>query len=130
MKLLDPNFSSPANTRPWVARPALSSSPFELCTIKLPSVYREYHQSRERPLPLRSLNHLIRALQQRLGNRQADRLCGLHVDAQLELGRPLDRHIGRLGALENAIHVVGDTALDIPSDRTVGHEQAEFHQRS
>jgi hypothetical protein len=32
--------------------------------IKLPSVYREFHQSRERPLPLRSLNHLIRALQQ------------------------------------------------------------------
>jgi hypothetical protein len=36
------------------------------------------------------LDHLVRSLQDPLRNRQADLLCGLHVDYQLKLRRLLD----------------------------------------
>jgi hypothetical protein len=35
----------------------------------------------------------------RLRDRQAERLSGLEIDYQLEFGRLLDRQVGRLGAL-------------------------------
>ena len=50
---------------------------------------RRSARSRHWPRPL--LNHFICAQEQRLRDRDAERLCGLHVDAELELRRPLDR---------------------------------------
>ena len=46
------------------------------------------------------LDHLIRAQQQQLRDSNAECLCGLQVDHQLELGRLLDGKIRRLGALQ------------------------------
>jgi hypothetical protein len=40
-----------------------------------------------------------------------ERLGGLTVYHQVELGRLLDRQVGRLGALENAIDIRGGTAV-------------------
>jgi hypothetical protein len=37
------------------------------------------------------LDHLISALQERLGNREAEGFRGFHVDGELEDRRPLDR---------------------------------------
>ena len=42
---------------------------------------------------------------------EAERLGGLEIDDQFELGRLLDRQVGRLGALENAAGV--DAGLPI-----------------
>ena len=41
------------------------------------------------------------------GTVEAERLCGLEVDQQLVFGRCLNRQIGRLLALEDAIDVAG-----------------------
>src|SRR5437764_7204456 len=43
------------------------------------------------------LDHLVGAREQRLRNRQSERLRGLEVDRQLEFGRLLNRQIGRVG---------------------------------
>ena len=50
------------------------------------------------------LDHLIRPLQKRRRDRQAEGLGGLEVDDQLELRRLLDGQLGGLGALENLVH--------------------------
>ena len=50
---------------------------------------------------------LIRPIQHRLWNRQADCLGGFEVDHQLELRRLLDWQIGGLGSLEDLVHVGG-----------------------
>ena len=58
------------------------------------SDYRNCPTPSQRPCPAHLLlNHIVRAQQQRLLNRDSDRLRGLHVDGELELGRPLDLHI-------------------------------------
>jgi hypothetical protein len=44
------------------------------------------------------LDHPIRPLQHRPGNRQAERLSGLEVDDQLERGHFLHREVGRFGS--------------------------------
>ena len=55
------------------------------------------------------LDDFIRGQQNGGRNFKAKRLCGLEVDHQIELGRLLDRKIGRLGAFENFIDVVACT---------------------
>ena len=57
--------------------------------------------------PPAPLDHLIRPQQQRRRDRQAERLGGLEVDDQLELGRLLDGEVGGLRALEDLVHEVG-----------------------
>src|SRR6188508_294840 len=47
--------------------------------------------------PARSLHHLIRPLQQRLRDRQAEGSGGPQVDHQLELRSLLNRQVSRLG---------------------------------
>ena len=53
----------------------------------------------QRPTSPKSLDHLIRPLQQRRRHRQPERLGSLEVDDQLELGRLLDGQVAGLGAL-------------------------------
>src|SRR5262245_725231 len=48
-----------------------------------------------------SFDHLVGALEERLGDGEAERFRGLEIDDELELGRQLHRKIGWLGALEN-----------------------------
>jgi len=54
-------------------------------------------------------DHLIRPLQERLGDGQAEGLGGLEVDDQLELGGLLDREVTWFGAPENFSHVMSGT---------------------
>lgn len=44
------------------------------------------------------LNPVVRPRQHRLRNRDCERLGGIHVDVQFELGRLLDGPVARLGA--------------------------------
>src|SRR5215469_5795615 len=50
---------------------------------------------------LLSFDDLVGAQQNRLRDRQAERLGGLEIDHQLEFGRLLDRKIGGLGDFED-----------------------------
>src|SRR5262245_5509718 len=52
-----------------------------------------------------SLDHLVGKGQQLVWNLEVERLRGLEVDGQLELRRLLDRKIGRLGSLQDAIDI-------------------------
>ena len=71
-----------------------------------------------------SLDHRVGTHQQRLRDRQPERLCGLRVDRELELRGTLDRKICRPGTLENPIHVAGDSRLEVADVRTVREEHA------
>jgi len=41
----------------------------------------------------------------------AERLCGLQIDHQFELGRLLDRQVGRFSALENLVDENGGAPI-------------------
>ena len=51
------------------------------------------------------LDDLIRPQQERLRDRQAERLGGSEIYDQLELGRLLNGEVSGLGALEDLVHV-------------------------
>ena len=57
-----------------------------------------------------SLDDLIRPVQNRLRNRQADLLGGLQIDHKLELRRLFHGKIGGLGAFQNLVHVTAARA--------------------
>src|SRR5258707_15544723 len=69
-----------------------------------------------------SLDHLIRPLQERRWNRQAEGLGGLEVDDQLELRRLLDGQVAGFCTLENPVHVHSSAPIHINSVRAIGHE--------
>ena len=74
-----------------------------------------------------SLDHLIRPIQHRLWNRQTDLLGRLEIDHQLEFRRLLDRKIGRLGSLQDFVHVIGDAPVAVREVRPVGHESTGIY---
>src|SRR4030067_1589737 len=73
----------------------------------------------------RSLDHPVRAFQQRLRHLQPELAGGLEIDAELEPGRLLDRKLRRFGALQNLVDVNGGAALQQPEIRPVTHQSAE-----
>ena len=59
-----------------------------------------------------SFDHLIGASEQRGRDCEAERFGSLEVDNQLVFGRRLDRHVGWLLALEDAIDVAGSLPVN------------------
>src|SRR5271167_3361371 len=71
-----------------------------------------------------SFDHLVGGGEQRLWDTKAERLRSLEVDDKLELRRVLHWQIGRLGTLEDAIHVGGRAAVQVDEVDTIGHQPA------
>src|SRR6266404_8044680 len=68
-----------------------------------------------------SLNYFIRAHHQRLWDGDAERLCGLDIDDQLDSGRLLDRQVGGLGAFEDLVDVDGGATVHVDNGWAIGH---------
>ena len=66
----------------------------------------------------------VRPCQQVRWNGQADLLGGFEIDYKLEFRWLLDRQVGGLSALKNAVNVVGGTPAQEARQRAVGHEEA------
>src|SRR5437016_6257441 len=60
-----------------------------------------------------SFDQFVRAQQESLGDGEADGLCGLDVNHQLELGRELHRQLAYLGAAQDAVDVRCGPAIPI-----------------
>ena len=69
-----------------------------------------------------SLYDLIRPRQHRGRDRQPQRLRGLEVDHQLELGLLFDGEVGGLGAPEDLVHVHGGAPTQGRVVGALGHE--------
>ena len=64
-----------------------------------------------------SFDHLVGELLELQRNLEAERLGGLEVDDQFELGGLLDREVDGLGSLENFIYVLGGASAIVRNAR-------------
>src|SRR5688572_31180177 len=67
-------------------------------------------------------DHLIRSLQERWRDRQAEALGGSPVDHQLEGGGLQHRQVGRLGTLEDLVDVTGGAPVQLDRIGPVGQQ--------
>src|ERR1700730_717069 len=68
------------------------------------------------------LDHMIRPLQERRRDRQAEGFGGLEVDDQLELGGLLNGQVAGLGALEDLVNIDGEPSVRVTLTRAVAHQ--------
>src|SRR5712691_1381830 len=73
-------------------------------------------------------DHLVRQEEECRRESEAERLGGLEVDDQLELGGLLDGEVPRLGAFQDAVHIVRSTAKHLRKARPIGHQPARLHK--
>src|SRR5215469_11729849 len=73
-----------------------------------------------------SFDNLVGAGEDRRRDRQAESPGGLEVHNQLELGRLLDRQVGRLGTAQDFIYENSSSLKVVRVDRSVGEEPASF----
>src|SRR5262249_5387593 len=69
-------------------------------------------------------DQFVGAAEHRLRHDDAKRLRGREVDNQFIFGRRLNRHVGRLLALQNAIDIAGCTSVLVNRTRTIRHKAA------
>src|SRR5438874_1941019 len=75
--------------------------------------------------PFSWMDDLIRPLEQRLRNREAQGFRGLQVDHEVELRRLLDGQVAGLGALQDLVHVgSGQQSSGFAAVKAVRHEAA------
>ena len=72
----------------------------------------------------RSLNDLVRAEEQRLGDREAERLRGVEIEHELKLRRLLHRQLAWPRALENPVDIAGRPAQLIVDIHAIGDQAA------
>ena len=69
-----------------------------------------------------SFDHLVGGGEEGWRDSDVESFGGLQVDHFIELDRHLDRQITRLGALEDAIDIIGRAAIQIVGGDTIGHQ--------
>ena len=67
-------------------------------------------------------DHLVSLGEQRGRHGEAERIRGLAIDDEFELGRLLDRKVGGLGALQDFVHESGSAPEKVDEARAVGHQ--------
>ena len=77
----------------------------------------------------KSFDHLVGAQQDRCRQLDADRLGGLEIDDEIELGRLLDPKVGRLRPAQNLVNVVGGAPKQAREVRCIGHQTSRLGQR-
>src|SRR5690349_14134635 len=77
-----------------------------------------------RTFAVSSFDDSIGSQQQRRRDRQAERLCGLQIDDQLELRGLLDGKIARLRALQDSVDKDGSSIATDRNARAVSQERA------
>jgi hypothetical protein len=75
-------------------------------------------------------DHLVRPEEEHRRNGEAQCLCRLEVDDQLELYRPLHRQLGGFRAFEDLVHEIGGAPVLVTQARPIRHETAGFGQHS
>src|SRR5262249_37929176 len=71
-----------------------------------------------------SFNELVDACEQASRQIQAQRLCSLQIEHELEFLELLDRQISRFGAFEDAVDVRGGAFVLLDAVNPVGHQAA------
>jgi hypothetical protein len=72
-------------------------------------------------------DHLVRSGEERLRNRQPERLGRFEIDHELECCRGLNRQVGGVGAAECFINVGGRAPDTVRNTGSIGHQSARFH---
>src|SRR5262245_5877565 len=80
----------------------------------------------EPPSRVTSLDHLVRASEQRRRHIEAERLGGGQIDDEVELGWLLDRNVGRLRAAQNLVNEVAGTTEQVWYVCSIGHQTSRF----
>ena len=70
------------------------------------------------------LDHLVGDREHARWNGKAERLGGLEIDDQLELGWLHDRQVGGLVPLENPAHLLADLPIEVRNAGTIAQEAA------
>src|SRR5438445_10264822 len=70
----------------------------------------------------RSLDHLIRPLQERRRDRQAEGLGGLEIEEQFEFGGLLKGKVGGLDTLQDLVDVGGGASVQFTMVGGIGHQ--------
>ena len=60
------------------------------------------------------------------GTVEAERLGGRQIDDEIELGRLLDREVGRLRPAQNLVDIVGGAPEQVREVRSIGHQTSRF----
>src|SRR6266852_6382320 len=76
----------------------------------------------------RLFDHLVRAHEQRLRNRQPEYLRGLQIDDEVELCRLLHGQVCRLGAPQDSVNVDCSTSFHLRSIYSIGHEATRLDE--
>src|SRR6266511_2821598 len=69
-------------------------------------------------------DHLGRLEEERRRKRQPESLSGAEVEDELELYGPLHREVGRFGALQDLVYVVGGAPKQVSQSRSIRQEPA------
>src|SRR5207249_1046487 len=106
----------------------MASSPNPRSKICPESFDSAQNKFRRRSANLKSSDHLIRLVQNRLRKCEADLLRRLKIDYQFKLRRLLDGEVARFGTFEDLVYVVSAAADQVVYARPIRYEPTEFHK--